>query len=180
MAYVDEPPPDPNAAPPPDVNIPTISVKDGWSDGPPLIVGGDPAPSTAPPPSLVLAEQLDLLENGPQTPPAHGPFQVVLGAAKDVESSLLAKVRDAVNQYEPLRQYVASVAPWIFFARTPKDAQYGRAKPTQDSKDAVAVLDNTMLGGADAVHLAGLFVSQIDQSLQAYAHADRETLFPPP
>ncbi len=158
---------------PPDVNIPTISVKDGWSDQPPLIVGNVPAP----PPGSRLPD-----ENGPtpRSTPTHSTFQVVLGAVKDVESSLLAKVRVAADEYEPLRQYVQSVAPWIFYARTPKDAQYGRAKPTADSQDAVASLDNTMLGGADAVHLAGLFVSQIDQSLQAYAHADKETLFPPP
>jgi hypothetical protein len=37
-----------------------------------------------------------------------------------------------------------------------------------------------MLGGADACYLAGLFCTQLDQSLQTYAHADKETLFQSP
>lgn len=149
---------------PSDVTPPTITVQSGW---PPTITGELFGSSSNGPPAGF----------GEHRPPDHSSFLVQGSGIRQAESSIMDHITSAANKYEALRQYVNSVKGWVFSRPSPNAPGHMKTD-TKDSLDAQSSLDNTMLGGADAIHLAGTVVNQLDSSIQMYAHADKSSLFP--
>jgi hypothetical protein len=152
---------------PPDVNIPTLAIENGW---PPKLDG---IPTKANSPEDGQAEVEPSL-----APPSNDAYHILPASLRDAQQTIMNAVKLAVDDWDDLKAYVDRVKDYVFY-RPADIPAVAHVKPTQEQLDAVSSLDNACLGGADAIKLVGVVVQYLDATGQIYVQADKDSFFPP-
>lgn len=166
--------------PPPDVNTPTLTLKDG---GWPLPATGDVPGGSGDPPDPNAA------------PPVVPAFSVTPQTLRLAQGNVLPASEAAVNGYESLKDSTNAKKNWIFQQASDGDlgqtytwnvASQGTQVTNNQADDdlvketpkMVASLDNALLSIADAVHLVGNYAYYLNLAAQVYTRADKDSFLP--
>lgn len=163
---------------PPDVHTPELTyIGTGWPPSATGDIESDKGGDKPPPTPLVAA------------------FSVTISTLRDAESSVLTPAHTAVDTYNKLKDESNAKKGWIFQQASGGDlgetswwnpASQGEQKQKNGpdpqlaakTKEIVPGLDNALLAVADVIHMTGDFVQYINNTVQVYTKADKDSFLP--